>query len=65
MEELQTGFGFPNSKKYSVKLVSDRGHNTTITIETEEELSPQEIINLLEEIKYNLGVYIYSKDVWG
>lgn len=63
--ETQLSLGLnPGIQKYSVKFISERGFNTTVTIETEEEMTSREILNLLEEIKANLAVYIYSRDIW-
>lgn len=56
-KQLELGFT-PVLKKYNIKHISDRGHTTIVTLETDEDMSPQEIGNILEEVMMNLQIYL-------
>jgi hypothetical protein len=62
-KQLELGFK-PDLKKYAIDHISERGHLTTVTLQTNEQMSPQEINNILEEIMMNLQVYLHQTKLY-
>ena len=61
-QQLKLAFNTALSK-WALTHTSDRGHITTITIETEELVPPQEIKNILEEVMISLQVYFQNMSI--